>query len=120
VRALLVARQRAWVDEHGGGVVEGRDIGTVVFPDAPVKAFLTADEAVRARRRQQDEAAAARDVPVDALRASLAARDAADGTLGRATRPEDAAHDALVVDTGALTAEQVIELVVARAREAGL
>jgi cytidylate kinase len=120
VREVLVARQRAWVAEHDGGVVEGRDIGTVVFRDAPVKAFLTADESVRARRRQRDEAAADRDVPVEALRASLAARDAADGTLGRATRPEDAAADALVVDTGALSADQVIELVVARAREAGL
>ena len=44
VRTVLVARQRAWVAEHGGGVVEGRDIGTVVFPDAPVKVFLTASD----------------------------------------------------------------------------
>ena len=51
VRAELVRRQRAWVVEHGGGVVEGRDIGTVVLPDATVKVFLVADPAVRAARR---------------------------------------------------------------------
>ncbi len=58
VRRHLVARQRAWVEEHGGGVVEGRDIGTVVFPGAPVKVFLTASDEERAKRRQLDEAAA--------------------------------------------------------------
>ena len=120
VRAVLVARQRTWVDDHAGGVVEGRDIGTVVFPDAPVKAYLTADEAVRAARRQLDEAAADRNVSLVALQAALAARDAADATLGRATRPEDAAPDALVIDTSTSTADDVIDLLVARAREAGL
>ena len=54
VRKILVDRQRAWVREHGGGVVEGRDIGTVVFPDAPVKVFLTA------RRRRARGAPSAR------------------------------------------------------------
>ena len=68
VRAVLVDRQRAWVAEHGGGVVEGRDIGTVVFPDAPVKVFITAT-----RRRtcapspRDDEAAASRTPHVDDL-----------------------------------------------------
>ena len=62
VRDVLVDRQREWVAHHGGGVVEGRDIGTVVFPDAPVKVFLVADDAERARRRQRDERAADRDV----------------------------------------------------------
>ena len=57
VRKILVDRQRAWVREHGGGVVEGRDIGTVVFPDAPVKVFLTAHDDVRAARRRLDEEA---------------------------------------------------------------
>ncbi len=55
VREVLVARQRAWVAQHGGGVVEGRDIGTVVFPDATVKVFLVARDEERARRRQRDE-----------------------------------------------------------------
>ena len=62
VRAVLVERQRAWVREHGGGVVEGRDIGTVVLPDAPLKVFITARDDVRAARRQRDEAAAQRAV----------------------------------------------------------
>src|SRR5262245_32596294 len=56
VRTALVAHQRTWADEHDGGVVEGRDIGTVVFPDAAVKVFLTASDEARARRRQHDEA----------------------------------------------------------------
>ncbi len=59
VRSVLVAHQRAWIARHGGGVVEGRDIGTVVFPNAPLKVFLTASDEERARRRQQDEAASA-------------------------------------------------------------
>ena len=59
VRRILVERQRDWIREHGGGVVEGRDIGTIVFPDAPVKVFLTARDDVRAARRRRDEEAAA-------------------------------------------------------------
>ncbi|MBV8161080.1 MAG: (d)CMP kinase, partial [Acidimicrobiia bacterium] len=75
VRAELVERQRQWADEHvNGSVVEGRDIGTVVFPHADVKAFLTASEGERARRRQRDERAA----DVDAVAADLARRDAID------------------------------------------
>ena len=73
---MLVGRQRAWAEEHGGGVVEGRDIGTVVFPDARVKVFLTASDDERARRRQLDEVAADRTVAVDRVHADLARRDA--------------------------------------------
>ena len=116
VRAVLVERQRAWVDEHGGGVVEGRDIGTVVLPDAPLKVFITARDEVRAARRQRDEADAERKVEADAVRDALNQRDRADGTLGRATRPEDAAPDAVVVDTSDVTADEVIADLVARAR----
>jgi cytidylate kinase len=115
VRAVLVERQRAWVHQHGGGVVEGRDIGTVVLPDAPLKVFITARDDVRAARRQRDEAAAQRPVEVGAVRDALDRRDRADGTLGRATRPEDAAADAVVVDTSDVTAEEVIADLVARA-----
>jgi cytidylate kinase len=118
VRAVLVERQRAWVSAHGGGVLEGRDIGTVVLPDAPVKVFLTARADVRAARRQRDELAAARTVAVDHVRDALDSRDAADGTLGRATRSEDAAADALVLDTSDLTAQQVVDAIVAAAKEA--
>jgi CMP/dCMP kinase len=119
VRALLVARQRAWVEEHDGGVVEGRDIGTVVLPDAPVKVFLTARDDVRAARRHRDEADADRATAVDDVRAAIDTRDRADATLGRAVRPEDAAPDALVIDTSALGADEVIALVVDRARMSG-
>ena len=117
VRSVLVERQRAWVDDHGGGVVEGRDIGTVVLTDAPLKVFITARDDVRAARRQRDETAAQRAVAVDDVRSALDRRDRADGTLGRATRPEDAAPDAIVVDTSDVTAEQVIAEVLARAEQ---
>ena len=97
VREILVARQRAWVDAHGGGVVEGRDIGTVVFPDAAVKVFLAADDEERARRRQRDERDADRDVAVEAVQDALARRDALDSS--RAASPLRAADDAVVIDT---------------------
>ncbi len=116
VRAVMVVRQRAWVDEHDGGVVEGRDIGTVVLPDAPLKVFLTARDDVRAARRQRDEAAAARDVAVADVQAAIDTRDRADAGLGRALRPEDAADDALVIDTSVRTADEVIAEIVARAQ----
>jgi cytidylate kinase len=110
VRAELVARQRAWVAHHDGGVVEGRDIGSVVFPDAPVKVFLTASDEERARRRQQDEAAAERDVSVADVQAAMAARDAADS--GRAASPLTTADGAIVVDTtGRGVADIVAEIV---------
>jgi cytidylate kinase len=117
VRTLLVERQRAWVDQHGGGVVEGRDIGTVVLPDAPLKVFITARDDVRAARRHRDEEDARRSVAVGQVRDDLGRRDRADGTLGRATRPEYAAADAVVIDTSDVSAELVIADVVARARQ---
>jgi cytidylate kinase len=117
VRGVLVERQRAWVRQHGGGVVEGRDIGTVVLPDAPLKVFITARDDVRAARRQRDEAVADRTVAVDAVRDALDRRDRADGTLGRATRPEDAAPDAVVIDSSDVTADEVIADLLARAEK---
>lgn len=114
VRALLVARQRAWVEEHGGGVVEGRDIGTVVFPDAPVKVFLTASDEERAQRRQRDEVAAERHAEVDDVRESLARRDALDS--GRAASPLRPADDAVVLDTTGRSVEEVVAQIVDRFR----
>ena len=116
VRAVLVERQRAWVETHGGGVVEGRDIGTVVFPDAPVKVFLTASDATRAARRARDEADAARDAAVDVVAADLARRDALDST--RATSPLLAADDAIVVDNTTRDVADVIDEIVQRAEAA--
>jgi cytidylate kinase len=112
VRKQLVAGQRAWVAEHDGGVVEGRDIGTVVFPDAAVKVYLTASDDERARRRQRDEAAAARTVEVDEVRGALARRDALDS--GRVASPLRAADDALVLDTTGLPVADVVATIVDR------
>ncbi len=114
VRAQLVARQQAWVAAHGGGVVEGRDIGTVVFPDAALKVFLTASDGERARRRQRDETAAARAVAVESVQEAMARRDALDS--GRAASPLRAADDAWVLDSTGLDADAVIATIVERFR----
>ena len=95
VRRELVERQRAWVIEHGGGVVEGRDIGSVVFPQAAVKVYLTAAHDERARRRG-DEAPE-----------SVARRDELDG--GRSVSPLVAASDAHVLDTTDRAIDDVVE-----------
>jgi cytidylate kinase len=116
VRQILVARQRAWVAHHGGGIVEGRDIGTVVFPDATVKVFLVASDEERARRRQRDEVAAARTVAVEDVKAALDRRDALDS--GRAVSPLRAADDAIVIDTTNLDVDTVVADVVGRVRSA--
>jgi cytidylate kinase len=117
VREVLVAQQRAWVDEHDGGVVEGRDIGTVVFPDAAVKVFLSADDAERARRRQQDEAAANRSVDVAAVQDALARRDALDSS--RKVSPLRPADDAVVIDTTNRSVADITAEIVSRFRAAG-
>jgi cytidylate kinase len=98
-------------------VVEGRDIGTVVFPDAPLKIFLTASEEERARRRQRDEHDARRPIELHDAKGQLNRRDEADSTLGRATRPEDAAADAIVVDTTSIPMDEVVRDLIARAEQ---
>jgi len=103
VRAEMVRRQREWVRGRGGGVVEGCDIGSVVFPDADVKVFLTASEEERARRRQRDEAAPDR----AAVAADLARRDGLDSS--RQVSPLRPADDALVIDTTGRTVDDVVE-----------
>jgi CMP/dCMP kinase len=118
VRSVLVARQRAWLAAHGAGVVEGRDIGTVVFPSARLKVFLTASDDERARRRQRDEAASARTVDVAEVRTALARRDAIDS--GRVASPLRAADDAIVIDTTERDIDDVVADLVARARQAGI
>jgi cytidylate kinase len=118
VRAVLVARQRAWLAENGAGVVEGRDIGTVVFPDAPVKVFLTASDEERARRRQRDEVASERAVAVDEVRTALARRDTLDSE--RAASPLRPADDAVVIDTTGRGVDDVVAELVARTRAAGI
>ena len=110
VRAVVVAMQRAWVADHGdAAVVEGRDIGTEVFPDAALKVFLTARPEVRAARRAGDPEAAG--AAITEISAALAQRDHADST--RTTSPLRPAADALVVDTSDMSLEAVIAEVVA-------
>lgn len=110
VRERIVAFQRLWVAVHGNhAVVEGRDIGTVVFPDAPAKIFLTADPEIRAARRAGDPEADGRAVATIAQ--ELNARDRADTT--RAASPLQPADDAVVIDTGELTIDEVVASVLA-------
>jgi CMP/dCMP kinase len=113
VRSRLVDVQRAVAAAAPGGiVVEGRDIGTTVFPDATVKIFLTASAEARAARRSGELNGAQ---SVAATRAALIRRDAADS--GRKTSPLAKADDAIEVDTTQLTLEQVVECVVTLVEE---
>ena len=107
VRSDLVRRQREWVAAHGGTVVEGRDIGSVVFPHARIKAYLTATEEERARRRSQELAHAPAGVAAD-----LARRDRLDST--RATSPLTVAPGALVVDTTDWSVDEVVRAILDR------
>jgi cytidylate kinase len=102
VRTELVRRQRAWADAQGGGVLEGRDIGTVVFPDATLKVYLTADPEVRAQRRSKEVT----DLDYETVAADLARRDALD--QGREVSPLTEAPDALLVDTTGLAVEEIV------------
>ncbi|MGH9302785.1 MAG: (d)CMP kinase [Acidimicrobiales bacterium] len=114
VRRELVSRQRAWAKAHGGGVVEGRDIGSVVFPDAAFKFYLTAEAAERARRRAAERPGAA----AAATHSALDARDESD--FRREDSPLLAAKDAIVVNsTGRSISEVVAEVLKAVEREAG-
>jgi prephenate dehydrogenase len=105
VRAELVRRQRDWVAANGGGVVEGRDIGSVVLPDADLKIFLTADSAERAWRRATEEGAAPEALVV--TQESIRRRDELDS--GRAASPLVAAPGAIVVDSTGRSVESVVE-----------
>jgi cytidylate kinase len=95
VRLELVKRQRAWAAHHGGGVVEGRDIGTVVFPNATLKVYLTASPEERVRRRRDESAA------------GVARRDHIDST--RAASPLMEAPDAHLLDTTGRDVQDVVE-----------
>lgn len=106
VRTRLVGLQREMVDGMGSVVVEGRDIGTVVLPDAPVKIFLTATAETRARRRTDQNVAAGLPDDYEAVLADVRRRDHLDST--RAVSPLRAAPDAIVVDTSEMTEAQVI------------
>jgi len=100
-----------------GVILEGRDIGTVVFPDAPHKFFLTAQAEIRAERRFAEQQAAHPELTLAQVRQSLRERDARDE--GRALAPLVPAPDARIVDTSRLNLEQVLERMLAELRAAG-
>lgn len=106
VRKELVRRQREWTHKRDGGVLEGRDIGTVVFPDAELKVYLTARPEVRAERR----AAEVTDLDYETVAADIARRDAYD--QGRAASPLQQADDSVEVDTSDLTLDEIVEDIV--------
>jgi cytidylate kinase len=108
VRRALVAKQRL-MGERSSVVMEGRDIGTVVFPDAEVKIFLDADPRERVRRRLGDVRAGGEEIPEGALAAQMKERDQRDST--RADGPLAQAPDAAYLDSTSLTVEEVEEAI---------
>ena len=110
VRAAMVELQREWIRKSGAGVLEGRDIGTVVVPDAALKVYLTASVHERARRRALESGADIAEVEADLVR-----RDKADSE--REESPLKPADDAVEVDTTGLTIAEVIATIVGMAEE---
>ena len=108
VRKELRERQQTWATANGGGVIEGRDIGTVVFPDAELKVYLTASPDARAARRAKEVS----DLSYETVAADIARRDALD--QGREHNPLVEAADAVIVDTTDKSIEQVVDEVLER------
>ena len=116
VREAMVAVQRA-LGAHGGVVMEGRDIGTVVFPDAEVKVYLDASPEQRARRRYEELRASGVTVDFEALRRAEEERDRRDAT--RDHSPLRVADDAVVIDTTDRSVEDVVEQILTLVRARG-
>jgi cytidylate kinase len=112
VRALLRDQQRRWAAERGGGVIEGRDIGSVVFPDAVVKVYLTARADARAGRRAKEVT----DLDYETVAADIARRDALDE--GRADSPLTAAVGSVVIDTTDRSVDDIVAEVLSLAAAA--
>jgi cytidylate kinase len=112
VREELVRRQRDWASSRAGGVVEGRDIATVVFPNATLKVYLTASTAERARRRTKERFADSQidEVDLSSTQESINARDKIDAT--REVSPLTIADDAVVIDSTGLNIDQVVQKIV--------
>ena len=110
VRANMRDRQREWSDLNNGGVIEGRDIGTVVFPDAVLKVYLTASPRVRAERRVAEAGG-----NIDEIERSIAERDLKDST--RADSPLQESADSVVVDTSNRTIDEIVNSIVELVRE---
>lgn len=105
VRTEMRARQRQWVAKRGGGVMEGRDIGTVVFPDAKLKVYLDASPEVRAARRSKEVS----DLSYETVATDLARRDALD--QNRTHDPLRTADDAVVIDTSDLSVDEIVDAI---------
>lgn len=110
VRSIMRDRQRTWSKANNGGVIEGRDIGTVVFPDAILKVYLTATPRVRAERRVAEIGG-----DIDEIEKSIAERDLKDST--RSDSPLRESEDSVVVDTSHQTIEEIVGHVVALVAE---
>lgn len=117
VRDAMVAQQRRCAAETPDTVIEGRDIGTVVFPDASLKVYLTASAEERARRRHEEHREAGHGAGEETVLAQLERRDRIDST--RAASPLAIADDAVELDTTGMTPDEVIERVVGLAYERG-
>lgn len=122
VRAALLAFQRSFATQDGGAVLDGRDIGTVICPEAPAKLFVTATPEVRADRRWKQLTAQGEAVTFEDILADIRKRDARDG--GREAAPMTQAPDAVLLDTSEMTIEHAADAArriveVARARWEG-
>jgi cytidylate kinase len=111
VRQALYQRQRSFATQPGGAVLDGRDIGTVIAPDAEVKLFVIASVAARAQRRFLEMQAQGREITLTEIEEDLARRDLRDAT--RAAAPLLAAEDAVVLDTSLLNRDEAIARAVA-------
>ncbi|MEM1052768.1 MAG: d(CMP) kinase [Pseudomonadota bacterium] len=120
VREALFRRQRAFAEQPGGAVLDGRDIGTVIAPDADIKLFITASVQARARRRWLEMIDQKLDheeeIPLAEIEKDVVARDARD--INRKDAPLKAASDAMVIDTTAFDREQAFEMVLEVVKEA--
>ena len=108
VRTELRSQQREWAERHGGGVIEGRDIGSVVFPEAELKVYLTARPEIRAARRSKEVS----DLDYETVATDIARRDALD--QGREDSPLAEAEGAVIIDTSDLSIDQVVDHIVGR------
>jgi cytidylate kinase len=117
VRSKLIAMQRTFAQGRGV-VMEGRDIGTVVFPQAPLKVFLRADVEERARRRRKQDAQDSRETTLEKTAYEIGRRDQLDAE--RKISPLTPASDAVEIDSTGLTAEQVVDRILELVRQRGL
>lgn len=111
VRAALMARQKRFAHQAGGAVLDGRDIGTVIAPDADAKLFVRATPQIRARRRHAELQSHGSTLSFDKVLTDIRARDARDS--GRSTAPLVMAPDALLLDTSFLSIEASVEKAIA-------